>query len=318
MKTAKMNILDKVRKALLAAILFSVPIVVFGQQDPVYSQYIFNMQTINPAYVGSWQTMGFIALDREQWVGITGHPTTQTFSFQSPIVSQNVGIGFDVLVDKLGPERRTIVNLNYSYRIKLNDLTSLRFGLKGGFTNYNNDLASLRPFPDNLPDPVLLGVVENKFMPNVGTGLFLSSPRYYLSFSVPRLFKNNFKENTGNFSKMSEAREYYLLGGVVFDLSEKIKFKPTFMAKASVGTPFQYDLSANFLLAEKFWIGGIYRSGDAVGAIAQWIVNSRLRIGYAYDFTLTDLKHYHYGTHELMISYEIAFVKRKYTSPRYF
>ncbi len=318
MKTANMKIAEKIRKTLLATILFSVPIFVIGQQDPIYSQYIFNMQTVNPAYVGSWQTMGFTVLDREQWVGITGHPTTQTFSFQTPVISQNVGIGFDFLVDKLGSERRVIVNLNYSYRVKLNDLTSLRFGLKGGFTNYNNNLAGLQPFPDNLPDPVLFGVVENKFMPNVGTGLFLSSPRYYLSFSIPRLFQNNFKENAGNFSKMSEAREYYLLGGIVFDLSDKVKFKPTFMAKASVGTPFQYDISANILLAEKFWIGGIYRSGDAVGAIAQWIVNSKLRIGYAYDFTLTDLKYYHSGTHELMISYEIAFVKRRYASPRYF
>ena len=90
------------------------------------------------------------------------------------------------------------------------------------------------------------------------------------------------------------------------------------MTKTAVGTPFQYDVSANFLLADKFWIGGIYRSGDAVGAIAQWIINSRLRIGYAYDFTLTDLKYYHQGVHELMVSYEIAFTKKRFTSPRYF
>lgn len=318
MKTGKMKIPDRVRKALLIVILVSGPLFVIGQQDPVYSQYIFNMQPVNPAYVGSWQTMGFTALDREQWVGISGHPTTQTFSFQTPIISQNVGIGFDVTVDKLGPERRILLNLDYSYRIMLNDITSLRFGIKGGFTNYNNNLAGLRPFPDQIPDPALIGAIENKFLPNAGAGLFLSSPKYYLSFSVPKLFQNSFKENTANFSRMSEAREYYLIGGIVFNLSENIKFKPNFMAKAAVGSPFQYDLSANFLLAEKFWIGGIYRSGDAVGAMAQWIVNSRFRVGYAYDFTLTDLKYYHYGTHELMISYEIAFIKRRYTSPRYF
>ncbi|MEI7525618.1 MAG: type IX secretion system membrane protein PorP/SprF [Mariniphaga sp.] len=313
-----MKILDKIKKALLAVLLISGPMYLFGQQDPIYSQYIFNMQTINPAYVGSWQTMGFMALSRNQWVGITGHPTTQTFSFQTPVISQNVGIGLDVTVDQLGSERRVILNLDYSYRIKLNEETSLRFGIKGGFTNYNNDLASLRPFPDNLPDPVLVGAIDNKFMPNVGTGLFLSTTKYYLSLSVPKLFQNKIKENTANFSRMSEAREYYFLGGVVFDLSDKIKFKPTFMTKTAVGTPFQYDVSANFLLADKFWIGGIYRSGDAVGAIAQWIINSRLRIGYAYDFTLTDLKYYHQGVHELMVSYEIAFTKKRFTSPRYF
>lgn len=301
-----------------ALLIVSGPLYSFGQQDPMYTQYIFNLQTVNPAYVGSWQTMGFMALARNQWVGITGHPTTQTFSFQTPFMSQNVGVGCDVVIDKLGSERRLMFNLDYSYRISVGENSSLRFGLKGGFTNYNNDLASLTPYPDGVQDQVLTGVVENKFMPNVGIGLFLSSPKYYLSLSLPRLVQNSFKDNAANFSEMSEARQYYLIGGVVFTLSDNVKFKPTFMTKATVGSPFQYDLSGNFLLAEKFWIGGMYRSGDSFGAIAQWIINSKFRIGYAADFTLTELKHYHQGVHEVMISYEIPFMKKSYTSPRYF
>jgi len=313
-----MKIVDKLRKAILALLILSGPLYSIGQQDPMYTQYIFNLQTINPAYAGSWQTMGFLALSRIQWVGFTGHPSTQTFSFQTPLISQNVGIGFNVVHDQLGSERRLMVNLDYSYRIMLNDIVALRFGLKGGFTNYNNDISSLQPYPDGTPDQALLGVVENKFMPNVGLGMFLSSSKYYLSLSLPRLFQNSFNENSGNFSKMAEVRQFYLAGGIVFNLSENVKFKPTFMTKASVGSPFQYDISANFLLAEKFWIGGMYRSGDAFGAIAQWIINSRFRIGYAADFTITGLKNYQKGVHEVMISYEIAFAKKKYVSPRYF
>ena len=317
-KRTNMKIVDKLRKAVLALLIISGPLYSIGQQDPMYTQYIFNLQTINPAYVGSWQTMGFLALTRHQWVGFTGHPTTQTFSFQTPLSTQNVGIGFDVVHDKLGPEQRIMVNVDYSYRIMLDDIVSLRFGLKGGFTNYNNNLSSLQPYPDGNPDQALLGVIENKFMPNVGFGMFLSSPKYYLSLSLPRLIQNSFQENTGNFSKMSEVRQFYFAGGIVFNLSENIKFKPTFMTKTIVGVPFQYDLSANFLLAEKFWIGGMYRSGDAIGAIAQWIINSRFRIGYAADFPFTDLKKYQQGVHEIMVSYEIAFMKRRYVSPRYF
>ena len=104
----------------------------------------------------------------------------------------------------------------------------------------------------------------------------------------------------------------------MFNISDNVKFKPTFMTKAVVGSPFQYDISGNFLLAEKFWIGGMYRSGDAFGAIAQWIINSRFRIGYAADFPFTDMKKYQQGVHEIMVSYEIAFTKRRYVSPRYF
>jgi type IX secretion system PorP/SprF family membrane protein len=313
-----MKILYKIRKVVLSLLILCGPLYSIGQQDPMYTQYIFNLQTVNPAYAGSWQTMGFMALTRNQWVGITGHPTTQTFSFQTPFTSQNVGVGFDAVIDKLGSERRLMFNLDYSYRIDINSNTSLRFGLKGGFTNYNNDLLSLQPYPDGVQDQVLSGIVENKFMPNIGTGLFLSSSKYYLSLSIPRLIQNSFKENVGNFSKMSEIRELYFAGGLVFKLSDNIKFKPTFMTKAVVGSPFQYDISANFLLAEKFWIGGMYRSGDSFGAIAQWIISNKLRIGYAADFTLTDMKHYHQGVHEVMISYEIAFTRRVYTSPRYF
>lgn len=309
-----MKIANKIRKAVLALMIIGGPLCSIGQQDPMYTQYIFNLQTINPAYVGSWETMGFLALSRQQWVGFKGHPTTQTFSFQTPLSTQNVGIGFDVVSDKAGPIRRIMVNLDYSYRIMLNTNTSLRFGLKGGFSNYNNDVGSLEPYPDGTPDEVLLGLVENEFMPNFGFGVFLSSPRYYLSLSLPRLLQ----ESKGNFSTMSDIRQLYFAGGIVFNISDNVKFKPTFMTKAVVGSPFQYDISANFLLAEKFWIGGMYRSGDAFGAIAQWIINSRFRIGYAADFPLTDMKNYQHGIHEVMLSYEIAFTKRRFVSPRYF
>lgn len=314
-----MKTLDKIRKAILALLIICGPLYSIGQQDPMYTQYIFNLQTVNPAYAGSWQTMGFMALSRYQWVGFTGHPTTQTFSFQTPFVSQNVGIGFNAILDKLGSERRLMVNLDYSYRVKLTESASLRFGLKGGFTNYSNDLTSLKPDPDGISDQVLNADVENKFMPNVGFGLFLSSQKYYLSLSLPRLIQNSFLENTENSINMSdEVRQYYFAGGMVFTLSENVKFKPTFMTIAAVGSPCQYDISANFLLAEKFWIGGMYRSGDAFGAIVQWIINGKFRIGYAADFTTSGLKHYHQGIHEVMISYEIASLKRRFVSPRYF
>jgi len=289
-----------------------------GQQDPMYTQYIFNLQTINPAYVGFWQTMGVTVLSRHQWVGLTGHPTTQTFSFQTPLRSQNVGIGLNIVLDKVGLEKRLSVNADYSYQILLSDITSLRFGIKGGFTNYSHNLTEYDQYPDNQSDPQFQTNIESKFMPNVGLGLFLSSQKYYLSLSLPEIIKNSYQSNVSNYSTKSEAQHFFFAGGLLFDLSENVKFKPTFMTKAVSGSPIQYDISANFLLAEKFWIGGMYRSGDAVGAIVQWIFNKKLRLGYAYDFTTTDLRNYHQGVHEVMISYEFALSKRIIISPRYF
>ena len=104
----------------------------------------------------------------------------------------------------------------------------------------------------------------------------------------------------------------------VVDMGESLKFKPTFMVKAVLGAPVEADLSANFLLAEKFWLGAMYRTGDSYGFLAQWVFNRSLRVGYAVDFSTTRLRAYHNGTHEVMVSYELRLVKEKYVSPRYF
>ena len=308
--------MKRIKKGILLLLMTMGALISKGQQDPMYSQYIFNLQTVNPAYAGYWQTTGFTLLSRDQWVGLNGHPTTQTFSFQTPLRSENVGIGFNVVLDKVGLEKRMLFNIDYSYKILLSENTSLRFGIKGGFTNYSNNLSQ---YVQNDPnDPLFQGTVDNKFMPNFGAGLFLSSDKYYLSLSLPKILENSYKSNVNNFKTTSELRHFFFAGGLMFDLSEHLKFKPSFMTKSALGAPFEYDLSANFLIAERFWIGAMYRSGDAVGVNAQWIINKKLRFGYAYDFTTTDLQNYHKGVHEIMISYEIVLSKRLYISPRYF
>jgi type IX secretion system PorP/SprF family membrane protein len=259
-----------------------------------------------------------MALSRLQWVNFKGHPTTQTFSFQAPLKSKNVGIGLDLMLDKVGLEKKLTVGIDYSYKVLLSDITSLRFGIKGGFTNYSNNLLAYEQYPDLQSDLAFQTNIENKFMPNFGFGLYLSSEKYYFSLSLPRILENSYQLNVSNFSVKSEARQLYFAGGLIYRISDNVQFKPTFMTKSVIGAPFQYDLAANFLLAQKFWVGGMYRSGDAIGAIFQWIVNNNLRFGYAYDFTTTDLQNYHNGIHELMISYEFNYSKRRYTSPRFF
>ena len=306
------------KRATLATLMIMGALLSKAQQDPMYTQYIFNLQTVNPAYVGYWQTIGLTAISRHQWVGLEGHPTTQTFSFQTPLRSQNVGIGLNVVLDKVGLERRLSVSFDYSYKVLLSENTSLRLGIKGGFTNYSHNLTEYVQYPDNQSDPVFQSNIDNKFMPNVGVGLFLSSPRYFLSLSLPGIIENSYQSNVNNYSSRSELRHVFFAGGMMFDLSENVKFKPTFMTKMVTGSPFEYDLSANFLLAEKFWVGGMYRSGDSYGAIAQWIINKKLRLGYAYDFTTTDLRNYQNGVHEIMISFEFVYAKHIIISPRYF
>ncbi|WP_167614513.1 type IX secretion system membrane protein PorP/SprF [Maribellus sediminis] len=291
-----------------------------AQQDPMYTQYMFNTQTINPAYAGTWESVGFMALGRHQWTGWDGAPETYTFSLQAPLKNERVALGFDVISDKVGLEKKFYLFADYSYLVPVGEKTNLRLGLKGGFTNYSNNLQEYDIIDPN--DPSFVGEINNAFKPNFGVGAFLYSKKAYVGFSIPKVVNTTFENDMKNFSVEGELRHYFLIAGAVFDLGENVKFKPTMLTKASftseTGTPVQFDLTGNFLIKEKLWLGAMYRTGSSYGFIAQWIFAEKLRIGYAIDFSTNNLKEHNNGTHEVMVSYELRFKKENVISPRYF
>jgi len=298
--------------------LMAIPRLSFAQQDPMYTQYMFNTQTINPAYAGSWESIGFLVLSRLQWAGIDGAPVTNTFSFQAPTQSYKFGYGVNLIHDKIGQTSRFGVFGDYSYVIGFNNRTRLRMGLKAGFTNLSHDLNAHTLYPDDVPDPLFQGTLERRFLPNFGVGVLLNNERYYVGLSSPKLINNRIEDSSANYSAYAEFRHFFFIAGYVFDMSKNIKFKPTFLLKATTGAPVEADISANFLFNERFWIGAMYRTGDAVGIIAQWLFQDRLRIGYAYDYSISQLQGMHFNTHELMVSFELRLVKQRIVSPRYF
>jgi type IX secretion system PorP/SprF family membrane protein len=313
--TMKFNL--NIKKGLGILVLVIAANASIAQQDPMYTQYFFNTQTINPAYAGSWESLGFMALARHQWIGFDNAPRTYTFSMQSPMRNERVALGLNVISDNIFKEKRFGLWGDYSYKVDFDHSTSLRMGLKAGFTNYSNNLLDYSLVDEN--DPLFQGDLENKFIPNFGAGMFLTNPRYFVGFSVPKLLHNDItEENPNNFSVQAEFRHFYLQGGMIFNINEYVKFKPTFMTKALKGAPPQFDFTANFLLVDKFWLGAMLRAGDAYGFIAQWLFDNDLRIGYSYDFSTTKLQNYHSGSHEIMISYEMRRLKELVVSPRYF
>jgi type IX secretion system PorP/SprF family membrane protein len=314
----KMQIIIWNKIGIMVLVFLVASKIVSGQQDPMYTQYMFNTQTINPAYAGSWKTVGFLALSRMQWVGIDQAPSTQTFSFQMPLRNKNIGIGLNVISDRIGLEKRLSLFADYSYNINFAGLTSLRMGLKGGFSNYSHNLTNHDLYPDGISDPSFQADIEHRFLPNVGVGLLLENPSYYVGISVPKVINSQYETNGNNFSISGELRHFFFIAGYIRELTPDLKFKPTMLVKATIGAPFQVDFSANFLLKERFWLGAMYRTGDSFGFIAQWIIDKNLRLGYAIDFTTSNLRNYHYNTHEVMISYELRIVKQRIISPRYF
>ncbi|MDP4185964.1 MAG: type IX secretion system membrane protein PorP/SprF [Bacteroidota bacterium] len=298
--------------------LFLFSIGAYGQQDPMYSQYMFNSQVINPAYAGSWNTFGLTALSRYQWVGMKNAPITNTLVMQTPLINKNIGLGLSIMNDKIGLQKRLAIYGDYTYRVKVSPKSFLRLGFKFGFMNYTNNLDQYE-LPDNTQsDPVFQGVFQQTFVPNFGVGTFWYSERYYLGFSIPKMIQRSYRSTLSDSPYMTEIRHYYLMGGYVYDLGDDFKFKPSFLCKAEANLPMQLDLNANFLYLNKLWFGVMYRTGDAIGANLQIILNNRLRVGYAYDYNTTELRKVNSGSHELMVSYELGAIAEKFRSPRYF
>ncbi len=285
----------------------------FAQQDPMYTQYYFNMQTINPAYAGTWDRLGISVLGRYQWVGMDGAPTTYTASLQSPIRLENVALGLNMVADKVGKEKRISVSGDYSYRVKVSANSDLRLGLKGNVTNYSNDLNDYTTYPDGQTE-IYSGNFDSKYKLNFGVGCFLSSDRYYIGFSIPRLLNTTIE---GEYNTAySEMRHYFLSAGYVWDIGNDLKFKPTVLVKAVENASVQTDFTANFLIMDKVWLGAMYRIQNAYGFIAQFVIQEHVRIGYAVDFSTSKIVS-NSGTHEIMLSYEFG-KRKRWTSPRMF
>lgn len=307
----------KLIKHYIAAIaLFSCTVGV-AQQLPQFTQYMYNTISINPAYAGSREALSIVGLHRSQWVGFKGGPITQTLSVNTPLRNDRIGLGLSFIEDDLGPQNFSYLYGDFSYTIPTGDDARLAFGLKAGFTGFSFD-TDFRQDDSNINDPLIYGV-EDRWSPNIGAGVYWHSTRWYLGLSAPRILNTDY-----NRSKDFEALErisYYFTGGYVFDLSKSIKLKPAFLIKATNGAPLSYDLTANFLFNEKFWLGGSYRINEqtaAIGGIIDFQISRQLRIGYAYEKPISDIASYTSGTHEILLIYEFKFLSSKLKSPRYF
>lgn len=286
-----------------------------AQQDPLYSQYMFNTLAFNPGYAGSAGVFTTMALSRHQWVGLEGAPTTQTLLAHSPLRAANMALGMSLINDKVGPTRQTSFYADYAYRIRTGGEAQLAFGLKGGVNMYQADLAGLTSV-----DPDAANVnISSKALPNFGFGLFWHAERYYLGLSAPKLLENTVEQaGSSGVVTVTQARHYFMLGGYVFDVGPDLKAKPSFMLRMVEGAPLSLDLSANFLLRDRIWFGAMYRVGNSVGALGQYQINDQFRVGYAFDLTTTQLGAYNAGTHEIMLSYDFRFIKGRTVTPRYF
>ena len=287
-----------------------------AQQDPQYTQYMYNMNIINPAYTGSTEGLAVGALYRSQWVGLDGGPETFTFNIHSP-VGKRVGLGLSIIADQIGPVKETNAYVDFSYTIPVGTVTKLAFGVKGGFTFHDIGIAESQISLIDQGDPFFANAI-NETTPNVGAGVYFYKPsKYYISVSIPNILNGVHLDANG--TKIgSESEHFFAAAGYVFDLSENFKLKPHTLIKYAFDAPVSYDINANVFMFDVVEVGVGYRLEDSFSGMVNFQVMDNLRIGYAYDAIQSDLDIVTSSSHEIFINFDLNFSAKVSRSPRYF
>ena len=290
-----------------------------GQQDPMLSQYIFNGLFVNSAYAGSHQYWSSSLTYRAQWVGANfdGAPQSMIASVDGPIRDKNMGLGFMTILDEVGVTRTGIGMAVYSYQLKLNEKSKLSFGVNAGFSQVTSNLRDVKIWDEE--DEIYANNLT-QIMPRIGAGVYYFSDRYFAGVAIPTLISHEGgTEFNLDVSKNTFIRRHYIsTAGAIFDLNEKWKLRPSVLLKYTKAAPLEGDINVSAIFNDAFWFGSSFRTGDAVALMLQYQTNSYFRVGYSYDITVSGLRTYQNGSHEIMIGVDFGRDLKKIKTPRYF
>ncbi|SHK74844.1 type IX secretion system membrane protein, PorP/SprF family [Chitinophaga jiangningensis] len=299
-----------IRTGCFLSVMLGTASYVQAQQEPIYSQYMFNGMVINPAYPSMDESSSLTAVGRNQWVGVDGAPRTLSASFYTPIKATNTSLGVSMINEKITVNSQTQLNFNISQRVKLNEKVYIALGLKGGMAQYREDNSSL-----STTDPVF-AQNQSYWKSDVGFGLMLFTDRFFVGLSSPTFQSFDLG---GKLYKVTAKSHYYLQTGYLFTLTDDVKFKPNLLLRAVTGAGLEYDINANVLLKNLVWLGASWRSEKTITGLVQIQATKNLQIGYSYDTPLqSNLRGAQTVSHELMINYRFAWNKWKVVAPRYF
>jgi len=289
-----------------------------AQQEAMYTQYMFNTLVINPAYAGSRNVISATGLLRSQWTGMEGAPKTQTFTLDAPVFKKKVGLGFQAFKDRVGIVSTTGAVATYAYRIRM-EKASLSFGIQGGVSQYRANFSQVVLEPIGSSNDVAFSNNANSAFYNFGAGVYYNSDDFYVGLSSPQLLQNKLPSYSSDQSKQNRQFSHlFLMAGYVFPLGIDFKLKPSVLMKAVQGAPLEADVNANLWVKDIFSIGAQYRTNADVSGMFELQLGPQIRLGYAYDHSLTSLQSYNSGSHEIMLRFELGGDKNKVLSPRYF
>ncbi|MBA0883044.1 PorP/SprF family type IX secretion system membrane protein [Flavobacterium undicola] len=310
------------KKIILSISFLLLIIKVSAQQDPEYTHYMYNMNVVNPAYATGTQAMLDLGvLYRSQWAGLEGAPKTFNFFGHIPL-NKKVEMGLSMISDDIGDGAKKEDNFyaDFAYVLNMSSTAKLSLGLKAGFTSFKTNFNGFKFESGDSSTDMAFSENVNNIFPNIGVGAYYFTDNYYLGLSAPNLFSSkHIEERSGINAFGSEEIHVFFTGGYVFNLSDSFKLKPAFMTKIVKGSAVSLDLSANVLFNEKFELGASYRFDDAVSALMSVAVSPSIRVGYAYDYTTSNLGQFNSGTHEVFMLFNLDLLGKGYDkSPRFF
>lgn len=284
------------KRFLPATLFLFLTTVVYGQQDPLYSQYINNPMVINPAYAGLNSNFNASVAYRNQWGGFEGNPKTFNFNSHVSLVDNKVGLGLLVVQDQIGGAKNTEVQGAFSYKLPLDDTKTFSFGMQAGFVNFRNNYSDL-----NLDDPTDEAFMQNENVskPNLGAGAIVKSDKFFFGVSIPRLLNTILSQGGQDFQLYD--RTLYVFGSYAYFLNENIRFKPAVLLRAVKGAPVSVDLNANFNFQEKYTAGVFTRNFNTYGVQVQAKLSDKLKFGYTFELPSNNSVGSAFTTHELFL-----------------
>ncbi|WP_026472960.1 PorP/SprF family type IX secretion system membrane protein [Alkaliflexus imshenetskii] len=304
---------------LIVALLMVTLVRIDAQNQYQFNHYIANQGLLNPAYNGTRDIISGLMIHRSQWIGLDGAPMNQALNVHGPIEDTNVGVGLALVNDRIGFTNTFDLFGAASYKIQLDrDAKFMSFGLQFGLSSLVYD--GTKAIVGDMNDPVWAGK-ESKLNFNFGFGSYYYTDDYFIGFSIPKFFSDQFDQNSSGFKNTIDFKNIhmYLYGGYIFDWYP-VKVKPTILMKEVYGAPLQFDVSANVLFAEQFWVGLSYRTISEMVFLFEYIINRQFTVRYAFDYPFSPINNYaKAGSHEVSLQFDFSFNKRPgMRSIRYF
>ncbi|MBS1647681.1 MAG: type IX secretion system membrane protein PorP/SprF [Bacteroidetes bacterium] len=303
---------QKYISSFLCALLAVQGVNLMAQQLPQYSQYMLNDFVMNPAIAGRSDYWEAKSNNRYQWVGIPDAPRTYMLSLQGPFKNYKMGMGGNIYTDIVGPTRRTGIDLVYAYHIKLNAKYKLSLGLNAGIVQYAVDGSKITTHDPG--DPVLSANYQSTIVPDVGAGIYFYSKKLSIGIGFPQLYQAKLKffvDQTTNQSRL--APHFYGLATYKINLGENFVLQPGLLVKYVAPVPLQVDIGLQCIYKNTVWIGANFRTNDAVSVLFGYMYKNWLLFGYSYDYSITPIRKYNSGTHEVMIGLRFKKAPRQST-----